>query len=71
LRQIARILKNRTGCADRESEEGRGEREEPGPKPGFSQAARPLAGAEVLVALGGPSPESGAGKKLSNPPVSD
>ena len=34
------------------------------PKSGFSQAARPLAGAEVLMAVGGPSPPRGRrGKK--------
>ena len=40
--------------------QGGGAPEKPGPKPGqrpgFSHAARPLAGAEVLVAVGGPYP---------------
>ena len=44
----------------------RGCRTKPGPKPspkiGTDQAARPLAGGEVLVAVVGPSPGEGGGK---------
>ena len=43
----------------------RGCRTKPGPKIRKDQAARPLAGAEVLVAVGGPSPPSrGKGKTV-------
>ena len=38
----------------------------PRKKPRKDPAARPLAGAEVLVAGGGPSPERGEGKKLNS-----
>ena len=42
----------------------RGGRKKPGPKIRKDPAARPLAGAEVLVAVGGPSPpRGGEGKK--------
>ena len=37
-------------------------RRNPVQKPGHDPAARPLAGAEVLVAVGGPSPGEGEGK---------
>ena len=40
----------------------RGCRKKPGPKCGKNQAARPLAGAEVLVAVRGPLPGEGGGK---------
>ena len=40
----------------------RGCRKKPGPKCGKNQAARPLAGAEVLVAVRGPSPPSVGGR---------
>ena len=52
--------------------EGGGGGKKPSPKPGkkigTDQAARPLAGAEVLVAVRGPSPRcSGGGKKKIDP----
>ena len=43
----------------------RGCRTKPGPKIRKDQAARPLTGADVLVAVRGPSPGEGGGKKPS------
>ena len=40
-------------------------RPKPGPKTGAARFARPLRGAEVLVAVRGPSPGEGGGKKVS------
>ena len=42
----------------------KGCRKKPGPNCGFSQAARPVGGAEVLVAVRGPSPLRGGREKV-------
>ena len=64
-------LNNRTARAGTESGARGVAPEKPGPKPGqrpgFSQAARPLAGAEFLVAVGGPYPgEVGRKKRIES-----
>ena len=51
-------------AADNERVGGGGTGTKPGPKSGKDQAARPLAGAEVLVAVRGPSPGEGGGKNV-------